>query len=545
MAKALATYLYHDASEQLVRLKYRYPGKRFSWSFMTENGPMDGYGDEPDLLYNLPAVLRAVAAGDPVWVCEGEKDADALIALGHVATTPPHPERQWTAVMANALADAVVWLAWDRDLPGHKRAHFALRSMRGIVRSVECYRASVGNDVSDHLAAGLDVDELVEEWPPAPGPGPVGYDGDAGKTIAQLTEEAGEYGEAVDRILTMYADEAKPGPPRELTRKDILALPPPQWRVAEMIPAVGLTVVWGSPGASKSTLMDDWTDTVCRGEEWNGYSVMGGSVYSLIGEAEFQYRNRLVALEQARGPWNGAAPATYTPETWDITSLEGLARAVARIARVDGLAMITVDPAGLYSRRGRDGVEDTDALARACKALAFGMGCSVLLVAHANALGTRPRGTDHLNMYCETIFQIEKMGSRSVALSHDDKNRGGVLKAMRFDRETVGPGPVLVPVRGAAGDEYTPEDVAREKLERKVEGKERSAAAAAEDPENWKLVLGVLEPEGGVGVSLSQVGPMAGLKTDTGKAVLNALVREGRVVRKAGPRNGLYHWLAG
>lgn len=53
----------------------------------------DGYVWETrgirSVLYRLPAVRRAIDAGEPIYIVEGEKDADNLAALGLCATTNP------------------------------------------------------------------------------------------------------------------------------------------------------------------------------------------------------------------------------------------------------------------------------------------------------------------------------------------------------------------------------------------------------------------------------------------------------------------------
>ncbi|MFO0002425.1 MAG: hypothetical protein ACK559_14950, partial [bacterium] len=42
------------------------------------------------VLYNLPEIKRARENGLPVYLCEGEKDAESVAALGLISTSPPH-----------------------------------------------------------------------------------------------------------------------------------------------------------------------------------------------------------------------------------------------------------------------------------------------------------------------------------------------------------------------------------------------------------------------------------------------------------------------
>lgn len=547
----LARYSYEDASGEVVRQKHKFlvaGRKHYSWTSRTEDGWLEAFGDYPATLYHLPEVSEAVALGEEVYVCEGEKDADSMRAQGYVATTPPQ-NGAWPEDLASPLAGARVWVCYDADPAGHKRAHYALRALRAVGAAIlGCLRALVGVDVTDHLEAGHGVDELVEEDPPKPKAGATKYDVE--DAIAQLVEGAGPAAPWVEAVLMRYQHSAHAGDAVLLTDEEVMALPPPGWLIQGFVPAVGMTAVWGSPGVGKSTLADDWQDQVRRGGSWNGWPVRQGCVLCLAGEGAIQYRNRVAALTQARGSLNGAPPRALTQENWDITTMRGLARVVRAAwethVRADApLVLVEIDPVGLYGARTREGVEDTESMAMATWALAWGLGCAVVVLQHANATGQRGRGTDHLRMYSETYCRLEAMGARGVALSHDGKNRQGELLAMRFDRLSVGPGPVLNCVRGMAGDEYTPDDVAREVKDRAEQARENKRVGKAEDPDAHTQMLGVLPARGDAGMSGREASARAGFNHVTGGTILDVMVREGHVYREAGKGNKILHWKAG
>jgi len=46
-------------------------------------------------LYKLPELVAALRVDVPVYWCEGEKDAETLLALGLTATTTPNPSELW------------------------------------------------------------------------------------------------------------------------------------------------------------------------------------------------------------------------------------------------------------------------------------------------------------------------------------------------------------------------------------------------------------------------------------------------------------------
>lgn len=111
--------------------------------------------------YRLLAVVAAVEQGDPVYVVEGERDADVLASRGIAATCNAHGAGKWTVDHAQWLrgADVVVWQ--DCDEPGRNHAQQVVASLVGIARSVRVVQAKEGKDAGDHLSAGYGVEDAV------------------------------------------------------------------------------------------------------------------------------------------------------------------------------------------------------------------------------------------------------------------------------------------------------------------------------------------------------------------------------------------------
>jgi len=113
------------------------------------------------VLYRLPEVRNAVAAGDTIHVVEGEKDADALHTAGAVATCNSGGAGKWRPEFAQELqgADVVVWA--DRDRDGYRHAQDVIASLQDVASSARTVEAAAGKDAADHLAAGRGIDEAV------------------------------------------------------------------------------------------------------------------------------------------------------------------------------------------------------------------------------------------------------------------------------------------------------------------------------------------------------------------------------------------------
>jgi 5S rRNA maturation endonuclease (ribonuclease M5) len=167
---ATAIYRYTDEKDailyEVVRVNFLGGGKTFrqrrpdhtkksGWSWNLE-------GVRP-VLYRLPKVLAAVASGEEVVFCEGEKDVHTAESLGYTATC-----NSGGAGKGKFLPDAAdifkngahVLIVADADEPGRRHARsikVMIEAVGGIVRVAE---AVVGKDLTDHVNAGGTLADL-------------------------------------------------------------------------------------------------------------------------------------------------------------------------------------------------------------------------------------------------------------------------------------------------------------------------------------------------------------------------------------------------
>jgi hypothetical protein len=114
------------------------------------------------VLYNLPAVVKAVKAGEPVWIVEGEKDADTLISMGITATTTTLGAGSWEAEHTRPLIGAYIEIIADNDKPGIEHAIDVATKLRAAGCTVNTWVSKDFKDISDHIGAGKEFDELSE-----------------------------------------------------------------------------------------------------------------------------------------------------------------------------------------------------------------------------------------------------------------------------------------------------------------------------------------------------------------------------------------------
>ncbi len=157
-----AIYDYRDASGALLFQVVRFLGKHFAQRQPDGRGgwawSLDGV---PRVLYRLPDLLR----DDPAFVCvvEGERDTDALAALGFGATCNPGGAGKWGDVPTDfahrrALRRPVVVFA-DDDAPGRRHVADVARRVASLAKSVRIAYPLLGRDgaPAKDMAAWLDA----------------------------------------------------------------------------------------------------------------------------------------------------------------------------------------------------------------------------------------------------------------------------------------------------------------------------------------------------------------------------------------------------
>jgi hypothetical protein len=86
--------------------------------------------------YRLPELLAAPAT-EPVWITEGEKDADNVAALGLVAMTNPGGAKVWQPELAQWFkGKELVYILEDNDDAGRGHTAKILAALAGIVPNI-------------------------------------------------------------------------------------------------------------------------------------------------------------------------------------------------------------------------------------------------------------------------------------------------------------------------------------------------------------------------------------------------------------------------
>ena len=127
-------------------------GKIYPQSHWNGSGWDKGKPAGPKIPYRLPELVAA--PGEPTFICEGEKCADAVANLGWLATSASEGAGKWKPELNKWFTDRDVYILPDNDAPGMAHADMVARNLHGVareVRIVELEGLGAGEDVHDWI----------------------------------------------------------------------------------------------------------------------------------------------------------------------------------------------------------------------------------------------------------------------------------------------------------------------------------------------------------------------------------------------------------
>lgn len=164
--KIVATYDYVDERGELLFQAIKFDPKSFAFKQPNKDKgwiwTLKGARRVP---YHLPEILQARESKKPVFICEGEKDADNLRTnFGLTATTTALGSNGWTPAYADYFKDLDVIILPDNEIAGQKYATAIASSLTNLATSVKIVNLpnlTNKGDVSDWIQNGGNKAELI------------------------------------------------------------------------------------------------------------------------------------------------------------------------------------------------------------------------------------------------------------------------------------------------------------------------------------------------------------------------------------------------
>ncbi len=363
-----ALWTYRDASGEPVGVVVRWnlaDGKKTIRPVSkTTTGWTIGAMPSPRPLYGLPDLLKRT--GETVYVCEGEKAADAAAKLGLLVTTSPHGSKSASKADWTTLAGREVVILPDHDEAGAKY----VGDVAGILAKLT-------------PAATVRIVKLADAWPD------LGDGGDMADVV-----ETGEDADAIKAKLAGLVKTSEPNPGATGPVMVCLADVEPreiQWLWPGRVPMGRITLLVGRPGEGKSFLTCDMASRISTGTPWpDGSDCPAGSVVFISAEddpadtirprldAHYADARKVHLLSAVRRTGEDGKPYEVLFTLADVAALESALKALP------DCRLIVVDPIGSFLGGDTDAHRDNEVrgvLAPVAK-LAEKYGPAVLVVAH-------------------------------------------------------------------------------------------------------------------------------------------------------------------
>lgn len=400
--------------------------------------------------YRLPELMAAIRAGETVFVVEGEKAADRLIAEGIPATTNARGAGKWQRELNQYFAGARLVVLPDNDpqatyqdgrpkfhengdpvFVGLDHAHAVAGQLEDIAKEIKLLELPdlpLKGDVVEWLDAGNDIDRLYDLADAAP------------------RYEAQPFRSAFNALTWGAMDD--PGPEHE-------------WLVKNTITRRELSMVAGPSKSGKSFLVLDLALSIARGVDWFGRKTMRGGVIYQAGEGAMGIKKRIRAYREHTGlTTKDQLPFVLLPSRVDLYNSEDhtdalIAECLAHKKRdlKGSLELIVIDTwaTATPGANENDG-KDVSAVLERCARINRETGSAVLLVHHMNADGAKVRGHTSILANLENVLIVKQVDDhhdadgRQIREAKLDKNKDGeggqsfrfVLKGVRIGTDEDG-----------------------------------------------------------------------------------------------------------
>lgn len=235
-----------------------------------------GLGDTRRVLYRLPAVVEAAQAGRAIFLVEGEKDVDALAALGLAATSNPMGAGKWREEYVESLRGvAAAIVVADCDAPGREHAAGVCASLHAA--GIPARLLDLAPDRDD----GYDVADFV-----------IGMGDDARRQLERLAGKAPRWPVAPKASL--------PGKSWEDFRAGVGPYDASRDYLGALLRGGQRAHVIGPIGHGKTTFLAEALSAAINGRDFLGFQGAGGGIRGIYIDLEMPPELLFETLDAAR-----------------------------------------------------------------------------------------------------------------------------------------------------------------------------------------------------------------------------------------------------
>lgn len=407
---------YTDEAGVVQHIKQRYKtfdskGKTYKQYRVDESGrrhaSMTGANIVP---YNLPEVDFARKTGRTVFLCEGEKAADALKSLGVVATCTHNGASSFPEDVVKHLVGLTIAIVPDNDTVGWEYARKAVAALKSVTKSIRVVDLQL-KEIKE------DAYEFVHKY---------GGDKDRLVDLTKATQAVVSELDVTTPARLLGVVETQETQELELTQQplqregfkleawDDIEDEPVEWLIQGVIPQRSFVALYAPPASFKSFVALDIAECIATGRQFLGHEISKqGAVLYIAGEGHGGIGTRIKALKTHHGTPEGT-PVYFLRRQVNLrssqTDLKDLVAAIDDLKAIHDInfEMIIIDTlARAFGGGNENASEDMGAFITAAGAIQGKYECSLLVVHHAGKDATKGlRGHSSLLGAVDTELEI-------------------------------------------------------------------------------------------------------------------------------------------
>lgn len=269
---------------------------------------------------------------------------------------------------------------------------------------------------------------------------------------------------------------------RTLSLSDLEGLPEPEWLVNGIVPADGLTTLYGAPGSTKSFCILDAALSIAAGLPFHGHAVKAGTGIYCVGEGLRGLRWRIESWKLAHPEADyellekNLIIVPHAPRLLDPSEQVMLHNTCKDVAEERGDLRLFIIDTWARSLTGGDenSAQDAGVAIDVCEKVRAETGATPFIVHHSGADGLRERGSTALRGASDCTLHMDRQEqSGIITLSQKKSKDSEPFAPMKFTLQQFGHSVVLknVPAVLSMPNGYQPAqktraDWAREAIER-------------------------------------------------------------------------------
>lgn len=421
--RVVASYDYTDEMDRLLFQVARFEPKTFK---QRRPDPMSSGGwnyivrGVRQVPYRLPQLIEAISNDRPVFIVEGEKDADNLAKWNIAATCNAGGAGKWPEGLTPFFRDADVIIIPDNDPQANNPETGALRWYPPDHAEFANEPVHPGQDHGELVArrlAGVARRLRILNLPNLPLKGDVSdwiAMGGTAEAFHALVTEAPPWSKRVPKIASRFGG---------LRWEDIgLATSPKyEWIVEDIIPKGEITLAFGDSGTGKSFAIFDMSLAIARGLSFYGKNVERGLVVYVAAEGGKGFSKRKKAYVVHHGLDDAVVPFYLMTRRPDFFSSDAdcdalIAEIKALVPTYDlPLVMIVLDTVSAITPGMNENASgDVSRFRLRLQRVLDAFGVATVPIHHTPKGGSTPRGHGSFTGDFETTiqFQITEMKSK-------------------------------------------------------------------------------------------------------------------------------------